>query len=858
MTANDQSERGNGLAAPGQDAPGAGVGGVLFGPGAAGADAGSTESLVAERLSYLLQEAGLGLWEWNMADGRLAISPQCRQILELAPGEDHDDSAEHWRQRIHPDDFPTLSAAFSAAASLERPGFDAKFRVRSRAGDYRWMRTTVRALTRLASNAETKVIGTLRDVHAQEIESQQTRLSLEREQTVFRTLTTGLAMVSPEGQWLAANEALCRMLGYGEAELTTQSFQAITHPEDLAADLQLLQRTLAGELQGYQIEKRYVRRDGTILPAHLSTGLVRDAEGRPAHFISAITDLSEQKAAERYLRLQRDETKATLDTVRDCVVKTNCQGYIQVCNAAFLRLVGADAESMLQGSGIGHWLRLRVPEAEVAAETADADGEVFGQLLSLADSPSGKIFDVHSRGGAVSRMAVTVSRLPQLLEAQHDAYVIAFADLSEELRLRHAIEKVAATDLLIDMPNRIAVEQEIRRRHERICRGDSPEALVITFDIDEMRVLNDRLGHAAGDRVLRALADSLQALLPVGGYCGRWVSDQFVLICEPQSRQELAAFYARLHQRFQAHPSILALPLQPISFSAGVAVIDARPCEARSFVLEAEYAAREAKREGGNALRLYQEVRNAVDERRQAKNLRSELQGLISEGRILLYGQNIYDGQRQILGQEVLARIRNHEGVSSAGPLIEAAERAGYSSLVDRHVFEQLSGLLGQRNPARTETYSLNLSARAFDDAILTSQILRWLEEHPLHARRLQIEITETTAIADLEVAAMFIGRLRALGVMTLVDDFGCGFASFSHLKHLPVAGIKIDRSYVHDIHQDQVNRAIVKNISQTARDLGLVIVAEGVEQEPEFEVLAGLGVQRFQGWLLHRAEPLA
>lgn len=855
MTANDQSERGKGLAARVQDAPGASAGDALFGNTA---DTESADALVADRLAYLLQDAGLGLWEWNSADGRLAISPQCWQILEVGPDEGRELSTEHWRGRIHPDDLPGLSAAFSAAARLERPGFDAKFRVRSLGGDYRWVRTTVRALTRSAASAEVRVVGTLRDVHAQEIESQQTRLSLEREQTVFRTLTTGLAMVSPEGRWLAVNEALCRMLGYGEEELITQSFQAITHPEDLGADLRLLERTLAGELQGYQIEKRYLRRDGTVLPAHLSTGLVRDAEGRPAHFISSITDLSEQKSAERYLRLQRDETKATLDTVRDCVVKTNCQGDIQVCNAAFLRLIGGHAETV-QGSGIGQWLQLLVPGSEAEAGAAPvADDALFPQLLALAGSPSGKIFDVRPRGGAVCRMAVTVSRLPQPLEVTSDAYVIAFADLSEELRLQHAIEKVAATDLLIDMPNRIAVEQEIRRRHERICRGESPDALVITLDIDEMRVLNDRLGHAAGDRVLRALAESIQALLPRNGYCGRWVSDQFVVICEPQSRQELAALYERLHQRFQAHPSILGLPLRPISFSAGVAVIDARPCEARSFVLEAEYAAREAKREGGNALRLYQEVRSAVDQRRQAKNLRSELQGLISEGRILLYGQNIYDGQRQILGQEVLARIRNGEGVSSAGPLIEAAERAGYSSLVDRHVFEQLSSLLGQRNPAQAETYSLNLSARAFDDAILTSQILRWLEEHPLHARRLQIEITETTAIADLEVAAMFIGRLRALGVMTLVDDFGCGFASFSHLKHLPVAGIKIDRSYVHDIHQDQVNRAIVKNISQTARDLGLVIVAEGVEQEPEFEVLAGLGVQRFQGWLLHRAEPLA
>jgi PAS domain S-box-containing protein/diguanylate cyclase (GGDEF)-like protein len=838
MTAEDQMDRAEALALAAQDE--------------------NAEALVEDRLSYLLQDAGLGLWEWNAANRRLAISPQCRHILELGSEDPGIETPEHWRERIHGDDYAQLAAAFDAAARLERPGFDAKFRVRSPRGDYRWVRTTVRALTRPGPTPEVRVVGTLRDVHAQELESQQTRLTREREQTVFRTLTTGLAMVSPEGRWLAANEALCRMLGYSERDLAAQSFQAITHPDDLAAELSLLNQTLAGKIHGYQLEKRYLRRDGTLLPAHLSTGLVRDAQGQPAHFISSITDLSAQKAAERHLRLQRDETRATLDTIRDSVVKTDCQGRIQVCNAAFLRLTDASADE-LQGSELGAWLQLAAVDATPLPAVAAAPAQAqFAQLLALADSPSGKIFDLRSGAGAPRRMAVTVSRLPRSLEAGQDAYVIAFADLSEELRLRHAIAKVASTDLLIDMPNRIAVEQEIRRRHQRICSGESPESLVMTLDIDEMRVINDRLGHAAGDRVLRALADCMQALLGHSCYCGRWVSDQFVVLCEPHTREEIGALYERLDARFQAHPSIAGLPLKPISFSAGVALIDARPCEARSFVLEAEYAAREAKREGGSALRLYQDVRSAVDVRRQAKNLRSELQGLISEGRILLYGQNIYDSQRRVLGQEVLARIRNSEGVSSAGPLIEAAERAGYSSLVDRHVFEQLCRVLEQRNPAQADTYSLNLSARAFDDATLTNQILRWLEAHPLHARRLQIEITETTAIADLEVAARFIGRLRALGVMTLVDDFGCGFASFSHLKHLPVAGIKIDRSYVHDIHQDQVNRAIVKNISQTAMDLGLVIVAEGVEQEPEFEVLAGLGVHRFQGWLLHRAEPLA
>lgn len=845
MTAENQMDRGMALAATAQDAPGT--------PQDRARQAESADALVEDRLSYLLQDAGLGLWEWNSASGRLAISPQCWRILEMDRDDPRGEVPDHWRERIHGDDFESLAAAFRSAAQLERPGFDAKFRVRAQSGDYRWVRTTVRALTRPDSRSEVRVIGTLRDVHAQELESQQTRLTREREQTVFRTLTTGLAMVSPEGQWLAVNQALCQMLGYSERDLASQRFQAITHPDDLEADLTLLNQALAGKIHGYQMEKRYLRRDGTVLHAHLSTGLVRDAQGEPAHFISSITDLSAQKAAEQRLRLQRDETKATLDTIRDSVVKTDYRGRIQVCNAAFLRLTGASTEQ-LQDSELIHWLQLS--PLEPAATSAAQDR--FAQLLALADSPAGKIFDVRTRGGALRRMAVTVSRLPRPLEARQDAYVFALADLSEELRLQHAVEKAASTDLLIDIPNRIAVEQEIGRRHESICRGERPESLVMALDIDEMRAINDRLGHAAGDRVLRALADSLQAALPVGGYCGRWVSDQFVVICETGTREEIGAFYEQLDQRFQAHPSIVSLPLKPISFSAGVALIDARPCEARSFVLEAEYAAREAKREGGSALRLYQDVRGAVDERRQAKNLRSELQGLISEGRILLYGQNIYDSQRRVLGQEVLARIRNSEGVRSAGPLIEAAERAGYSSLVDRHVFEQLCQVLEQRNPALEDTYSLNLSARAFDDVTLTGQVLRWLEAHPLHARRLQIEITETTAIADLEVAALFIGRLRTLGVMTLVDDFGCGFASFSHLKHLPVAGIKIDRSYVHDIHQDQVNRAIVKNISQTARDLGLVIVAEGVEQEPEFEVLAGLGVHRFQGWLLHRAEPLA
>lgn len=845
MTAENQMDRGRALAATAQDAPGT--------PQDRARQAESADALVEDRLSYLLQDAGLGLWEWNSASGRLAISPQCWRILEMDRDDPRGEVPDHWRERIHGDDFESLASAFRSAAQLERPGFDAKFRVRAQNGDYRWVRTTVRALTRPDSRSEVRVIGTLRDVHAQELESQQTRLTREREQTVFRTLTTGLAMVSPEGQWLAVNQALCQMLGYSERDLASQRFQAITHPDDLEADLTLLNQALAGKIHGYQMEKRYLRRDGTVLHAHLSTGLVRDAQGEPAHFISSITDLSAQKAAEQRLRLQRDETKATLDTIRDSVVKTDYRGRIQVCNAAFLRLTGASAEQ-LQDSELIHWLQLTPLETAAASAAQDR----FAQLLALADSPAGKIFDVRTRGGALRRMAVTVSRLPRPLEARQDAYVFALADLSEELRLQHAVEKAASTDLLIDMPNRIAVEQEIGRRHDGICRGERPESLVMALDIDEMRAINDRLGHAAGDRVLRALADSLQAALPAGGYCGRWVSDQFVVICEPGTREEIGAFYKQLDQRFQAHPSIVSLPLKPISFSAGVALIDARPCEARSFVLEAEYAAREAKREGGSALRLYQDVRSAVDERRQAKNLRSELQGLISEGRILLYGQNIYDSQRRVLGQEVLARIRNSEGVRSAGPLIEAAERAGYSSLVDRHVFEQLCQVLEQRNPALEDTYSLNLSARAFDDVTLTGQVLRWLEAHPLHARRLQIEITETTAIADLEVAALFIGRLRALGVMTLVDDFGCGFASFSHLKHLPVAGIKIDRSYVHDIHQDQVNRAIVKNISQTARDLGLVIVAEGVEQEPEFEVLAGLGVHRFQGWLLHRAEPLA
>jgi PAS domain S-box-containing protein len=257
------------------------------------------------RTRILIKSSDIGLWDWNLVTNEVFFSAEWKGQLGYSDAE-LPSRFEEWESRLHPDDRePTLAAVQDYRAG-RRGDYELDFRLRHKDGSWRWIFARA-TLTRDAAGRPVRMMGGHIDITERKRNEEALRESEERFAGAFEHAPIGVALVSPEGRWLKVNRAICDLVGYSEAELLTRTFQDITHPEDLEADLENVRRMLAGELHTYQMEKRYVHALGHLVPVLLDVSLVRDGHGQPRYFISQIQDVTGRKLAEAHLAKTHQE-----------------------------------------------------------------------------------------------------------------------------------------------------------------------------------------------------------------------------------------------------------------------------------------------------------------------------------------------------------------------------------------------------------------------------------------------------------------------------------------------------------------------------------------------------------------------
>ena len=248
---------------------------------------------------HAIRGANIGVFEYDPANQSVSISDIWRQMLEIQPEETLDAQVE-WRSRVHPDDLETALRPVELCVEGLAERASCEYRLRSRDGTcWRWLRTDIAVARRDQAGQAILLVGAQTDITERKTMEEALRLSVEEFRTAFENAPIGLAIIGLDGAWLKVNPALCNLVGFSEAELLRSSFQLLTHPGDLDADLSLLKQLTAGEIPSYTIEKRYYRANGAIMWGKLSVGMVRNAEGQPDHYISQIVDVTEQRRLEQ-------------------------------------------------------------------------------------------------------------------------------------------------------------------------------------------------------------------------------------------------------------------------------------------------------------------------------------------------------------------------------------------------------------------------------------------------------------------------------------------------------------------------------------------------------------------------------
>ncbi|MBB2962605.1 diguanylate cyclase (GGDEF)-like protein [Methylobacterium sp. R2-1] len=376
---------------------------------------------------------------------------------------------------------------------------------------------------------------------------------------------------------------------------------------------------------------------------------------------------------------------------------------------------------------------------------------------------------------------------------------------------------------------------------------------MLLIDLDRFKPVNDLYGHAAGNAVLCAVADHLEDLLPVNGIAARLGGDEFAL---------LVPFTGGIENLKRLAQQVITSLVAPISWNGGAVKVGATigialiaaESDADTVLHAADLAMYQGKREGRGTYRVFEDSMDT--ELRERAALEAELREAIEHGAIEPFYQPVVSlPQRDCVGLEVLARWRHPtRGLLGPDQFIPIAEETGMIADLSYHLLRQ--ACLDARSWPSHLLLAINIAPQQFQDRDLAQRILAILAETGLSPRRLEVEITETALVQDLEAARTTLTSLQNLGVRIALDDFGTGYSSLYHLRELKFDKLKIDRSYVDTITMSEERAKLVDAIIKLGSSLGLVTTAEGIETDASVAWLSGQGCNFGQGYLFGKPMP--
>jgi diguanylate cyclase (GGDEF)-like protein/PAS domain S-box-containing protein len=432
-------------------------------------------------------------------------------------------------------------------------------------------------------------------------------------------------------------------------------------------------------------------------------------------------------------------------------------------------------------------------------------------------------------------------------------------DITEQKIAEHRIRQLAYLDQLTGLPNRKFVLDRIDRlvaMHHRMPQ----DGAVLFIDLDNFKALNDTHGHHKGDMLLKQVAQRLQSCVRHYDCVGRFGGDEFVVLLEHIGTGAVndAAHALQVAQKILStlnQPYVLDTLQHRITPSIGIALFDGEMLSTSDLLKRADMAMYKAKAEGRNAICFFSaEMQDAMNARTQ---LEADLRQALAANEFYLAYQPQVDSAGRIDGVEALLRWQHpRQGLVMPAQFIALAEELGLIAEIGTWLLEKACQQLVQwTNDAPTQhlVLSVNVSARQYHHPAFVDQTMETLSRTGADPGKLKIEITESMLISDIEDTRRKMMALKAIGVRFALDDFGTGFSSLAYLQQLPLDELKIDQSFVQHVTTDKNDAAITRSIIALARNLGLSVIAEGVETEEQRQFLADEGCASFQGYLYHK-----
>ncbi len=682
------------------------------------------------------------------------------------------------------------------------------------------------------------------------LEEQRDRLS-----AILVALGDGVCALDAAGCVLFMNPEGERLLGWLEQELVGLDLLATVGAPAAAEWLD----GFAGNHQTLREEDgSFIRKDGTPLAvSYVLTPLTN--KGRLSGVVLVFRDITRRKQAlEAQTQLARRESLLRL--ARRFASESDAEQVFTDLLDEAVAVLGADDGTLSSwdpAQGVLVPVRNTVPAGGKATACAELsvpllhEGRLLGSLAVNAYDPEKQFTREDAEvlellAGIASAVLASLERTAQLAAA------------NEELKqARDEAHFQALHDGLTNLPNRVLLADRLQQAILMADRDSGGLALLV-LDLDRFKDVNDTLGHHAGDELLQQVAVRLRSVLRASDTVARLGGDEFAVVLPTAGDASLASRMARMIVQSLEQPFAIGDQQVGVGASVGVAVYPEHGNDAKTLMRRADVAMYVAKRGGGGtAIYSFEQDLNAPDRLELVGQLRNAIE---NDELVLYYQPKLSLSTGTCVRVEALVRWRHpRRGLVPPDQFIPLAEQTGLIRPLTKWV---LSAAVRQcrlwKDAGRELEIAVNLSMRNVHDPELVDQIADLLRRWDVSPSLLKVEVTESAIMTDPTRALDTLERIRAMGVEVSIDDFGTGHSSLSYLKHLPVAEIKLDRSFVRDMHLNENDFAIVRSTVELAHQLGLRVVAEGVEDRATWDLLVALQCDAAQGYYMSRPLPAA
>lgn len=846
----------------------------------------------AERLELALAGGGIGLWDWHVPSGHTVFDARWCSMLGYGVGEiePHVDS---WRGLVHPQDWPAINAELEPHLKGETPAYQVELRMRHRDGRWIWIQDAGKVTERDENGAPLRAVGTHLDITERK-KAEASIAKLTRQYAVLGRISEMIVRARDpdamlrEACRIAAEDGELPLVWVGKVLPGSHEVKVVAAAgvaQGFTYGLRVSMDSALPEGQGpFAVAMRerrpvmvedyqqslltvpwrrraiawnlvsvvvcpIIRNDSVWGGISFYSGQAGFFEPDQVRLIEELTadvgfcldtlDAERQRhGLERNLKLLSRLVEAS----RDGVYITDADNRFTMVNPAFCALTGYEPAELIGA------------EPSILKSGRQDEGfyrDMWDRLLHDGHW-QGEIWD-RRKNGEIFPALLSITELRDD-EGRLDHRIAFFSDISAQKAVQQRVEHLAHHDLLTDLPNRYLLNDRVASAIARAARRKGRLALLY-LDLDRFKYVNDALGHDIGDQLLRAVAQRILSCVRVTDTVCRVGGDEFVVLLDDVAEGEDAARVAEKIMAAVAAPYEIDGHRMVVGISVGIAVYPDNGITPEELLRGADAALINIKQSGRGQFGFYSQ--QLGDRAMERLNMERDLRGAGERGEIFLVYQPQFDiASGEVVGVEALARWRHPtDGLVSPGRFIPVAEDSGLildiGAFVMREACAQMSDW--RRRGLLDVPIAVNVSAVQFRQADLVDLMRRIIEETALPPQLLELEVTESVVMENVDAVLEKFEGIKASGVGLALDDFGTGYSSLSYLRRIPAQRLKIDQSFVRDLPGNADAAAIARTIVGMAQALELHVLAEGVESRDQADFLRGIGCAWGQGYLFAR-----